>query len=150
MTTWTSEQLANYETAVETIGNVIAFASRDIAQERRRARPNKARIAHLVNWQRQLDQVRRSLRVTDDKAVQEAIDTYGKIVRERLRAMDDKRHGLAVPLRLVDWAAEQYVRCKEFVETIHHAPVTSLLDEGPADKGDARRKPRPRQHHRPR
>ncbi len=36
---WTDDQLANYETALETIGNVIAIASRDIAEEREKSNP---------------------------------------------------------------------------------------------------------------
>ncbi|MEV9638792.1 hypothetical protein ABZO35_30625 [Burkholderia pseudomallei] len=39
MRAWTDDQLANYETALETIGNVIAITSRDIADEREKSGP---------------------------------------------------------------------------------------------------------------
>lgn len=78
--TWTDDQLANYETALETIGNVIAIASRDISEEREKSRPDLRRIDELLELQKRLSGERRSLRI-DDAAIQKAIETYGQIVR---------------------------------------------------------------------
>ncbi|ONC97869.1 MULTISPECIES: hypothetical protein [Burkholderia] len=79
--TWTDDQLADYETALETIGNLIALASRDISKEREKSRPDVRRIDELLELQKRLSDERRSLRINDDAAVQEAIETYGQIVR---------------------------------------------------------------------
>ncbi|MCD4518512.1 hypothetical protein LRP76_07950 [Burkholderia pseudomallei] len=79
--TWTDNQLANYETALETIGNVIAIASRDITEEREKSRPDVRRIDELLELQKRLSGERRSLRIDDDAAVQKAIAAYGQIVR---------------------------------------------------------------------
>ncbi|MCW0100536.1 hypothetical protein [Burkholderia pseudomallei] len=79
--TWTDDQLANYETALETIGNVIAIASRDITEEREKSRPDVRRIDELFELQKRLSGERRSLRIDDDAAVQKAIAAYGQIVR---------------------------------------------------------------------
>ncbi|MEK0386333.1 hypothetical protein [Burkholderia pseudomallei] len=79
--TWTDDQLANYETALETIGNVIAIASRDITEEREKSRPDVRRIDELLELQKRLSGERRSLRIDDDAAVQKAIAAYGQIVR---------------------------------------------------------------------
>lgn len=81
MRTWTDDQLADYETALETIGNVIAIASRDIAKEREKCRPDAHRIDELLELQRRLGDERRSLRIDDEVAVQKAIEAYGQIVR---------------------------------------------------------------------
>lgn len=81
MKTWTDDQLADYETALETIGNVIAIASRDIAKEREKPRPDTHRIDALLELQKRLSGERRSLRIDDDAAVQKVIETYGQIVR---------------------------------------------------------------------
>ncbi|KAB0527028.1 hypothetical protein [Xanthomonas cissicola] len=79
--TWTDDQLADYETALETIGNAIAVASRDISKEREKSRPDVRRIDEVLELQKRLSDERRSLRIDDDAAVQEAIETYGQIVR---------------------------------------------------------------------
>ncbi|MCO8591900.1 hypothetical protein [Burkholderia multivorans] len=79
--TWTDDQLADYETALETIGNLIALASRDISKERKKSRPDVRRIDELLELQKRLSDDRRSLRIDDDAAVQEAIETYGQVVR---------------------------------------------------------------------
>ncbi|WP_045761491.1 hypothetical protein [Xanthomonas albilineans] len=79
--TWTDDQLADYETALETIGNAIAVASRDISKEREKSRPDVRRIDELPELQKRLSDERLSLRIDDDAAVQEAIETYGQIVR---------------------------------------------------------------------
>ncbi len=42
MITWTDDQLADYETALETIGNAIAVASRDISKEREKVTAGRA------------------------------------------------------------------------------------------------------------
>ncbi|MCW0009867.1 MULTISPECIES: hypothetical protein [Burkholderiaceae] len=79
--TWTDDQLVDYETALETIGNVIAIASRDITEEREKSRPDVRRIDELLELQKRLSGERRSLRIDDDAAVQKAIAAYGQIVR---------------------------------------------------------------------
>ena len=81
MRTWTDDQLANYETALETVGNVIAIASRDIAAERQKSQPDADRINELLILQRRLNQERHSLRIDDDAAVRKAVELYSKIVR---------------------------------------------------------------------
>lgn len=81
MRTWTDDQLASYETALETVGNVIAIASRDIADERQKSQPDADRINELLVLQRRLNQERHSLRIDDDAAVRKAIEIYDKIVR---------------------------------------------------------------------
>jgi hypothetical protein len=81
MRTWTDDQLVNYETALEAVGNVIAIASRDIADERHKSQPDADRINELLALQRRLNQERQSLRIDDDAAVRKAIEIYGKIVR---------------------------------------------------------------------
>ena len=59
---WTDDQLANYETALETGVNVIAIASRDIAEEREKIRPHADRINELLALQARLNQERDRLR----------------------------------------------------------------------------------------
>ncbi|RBA70801.1 hypothetical protein BRO09_17025, partial [Xanthomonas oryzae pv. oryzae] len=54
MITWTDDQLADYETALETIGNAIAVASRDISKEREKSRPDVRRIDELLELQKRL------------------------------------------------------------------------------------------------
>ncbi|MBU9371920.1 hypothetical protein KTE69_26585 [Burkholderia multivorans] len=81
MKTWTDDQLANYETALETIGNVIAIASRDIAEEREKSQPDARLIDELLELQKQLNCERRNLRIEDKTAVRKAIEIYGRIVR---------------------------------------------------------------------
>ncbi|ARK99989.1 hypothetical protein [Burkholderia pseudomallei] len=81
MRTWTDDQLANYETALETVGNVIAIASRDIAAKRQKSQPDADRINELLILQRRLNQERHSLRIDDDAAVRKAVGLYSKIVR---------------------------------------------------------------------
>lgn len=81
MRTWTDDQLVNYETALETVGNVIAIASRDIADERQKSPPDADRINELLALQRRLNRERHSLRIDNDVAVRKAIEIYGKIVR---------------------------------------------------------------------
>lgn len=81
MKVWTGDQLADYETALETIGNVIAIASRDIADEREKSQPDVRQIDELLELQRELNCERRSLRIKDKTAVRKAIEIYGRIVR---------------------------------------------------------------------
>ncbi len=81
MRAWTDAQLANYETALETIGNVIAITSRDIADEREKIRPDADRINELLALQRRLNHKRQRLRIHDEAAVRNATEIYSKIVR---------------------------------------------------------------------
>jgi hypothetical protein len=78
---WTDDQLANYETALETIGNVIAIASRDIAEEREKIQPDVDRITKLLALQERLNQERNCLRINDDTVVRKATEIHSKIVR---------------------------------------------------------------------
>ena len=73
--------MANYETALETIGNVIAIASRDIAEEREKIQPDADRINELLALQGHLNQERNGLRINDDAVVRKATEIYSKIVR---------------------------------------------------------------------
>ncbi|HEF4736575.1 hypothetical protein KTD19_19200 [Burkholderia multivorans] len=81
MHTWTDDQLADYETALETIGNVIAITSRDIANEQGKTQPDVDRINELRALQWRLTRERHDLRIDDDAAVHKAIEIYSKIVR---------------------------------------------------------------------
>ena len=83
MRTWTDDQLVNYETALETVGNVIAIASRDIANERQKSQPDADRINELLALHRRLNQERYSLRINDDAVVRRLIEIYGRIVRTK-------------------------------------------------------------------
>jgi len=78
---WTDDQLANYETALETIGNVIAIASHDIAEEREKVRPDVDRINELLALRARLNQERNCLRIHDDASVRKATEIYSKVVR---------------------------------------------------------------------
>ncbi|CAG9260928.1 conserved hypothetical protein [Burkholderia diffusa] len=82
MNTWTDEQLANYECALETIGNVIALKARAIAAETAKSKPDEAVIAALRAEQIELVDERSRLRIGDSEAVARAIEVYGKQVRE--------------------------------------------------------------------
>ena len=81
MTTWTDEQLANYECALETIGNAIAVKARDIESERAKSAPDERRIEDLLCEQANLVNERNSLRIGDRDAIDRAIEQYGKLVR---------------------------------------------------------------------
>ncbi len=81
MTTWTDEQLADYECALETIGNVIALTARDIAEEKAKPKPDADRLTDLRRRQADLVAERSGLRIGDHDAVARAIEQYGKLVR---------------------------------------------------------------------
>ena len=81
MNTWTDEQLANYECALETIGNVIAIKARDIASEKVKLAPDEQRLRDLRQQQAGLADERGRLRIGDEAAVARAIEQYGKQVR---------------------------------------------------------------------
>lgn len=81
MRRWIADQLANYETALETIGNVIAIVSRDVAEERGKIQPDTDRINALLTLQARLSQERNCLRIHGDAAVRKATEIYSKIVR---------------------------------------------------------------------
>ncbi|CAJ6511298.1 Uncharacterised protein [Burkholderia pseudomallei] len=81
MTTWTDEQLADYECALETIGNAIALKARGIEEEKAKPVPNADRLADLRQQQAELAGERRSLRIGDHDAVAHTIRRYGQIVR---------------------------------------------------------------------
>ncbi len=82
MTTWTDEQLADYECALETIGNVIALKARDIEEEKAKNAPDADRLADLRQLQAELAGERSRLRIDDHNAVTRTIRQYGQIVRE--------------------------------------------------------------------
>ncbi|KNH08004.1 hypothetical protein BRCH_00370 [Candidatus Burkholderia brachyanthoides] len=81
MTTWNDEQLADYECALETIGNVIALKARDIEAEKAKPVPDTEWIAKLRREQTDLAGERSRLRIGDHNAVARAIEQYGKLVR---------------------------------------------------------------------
>lgn len=91
--TFDRNELAEYETAVETIGNLIASIAEELAEERGRSQPNSSRIGLLVNWQGHLSQVRKGLDIKDHAAVRAAISGYGRTLR-------DRTDGLTFPLEL--------------------------------------------------
>ncbi len=79
--TWTDDQLADYECAVETIGNVIALKARDIGIEQAKSQPDDALIDRLRCEQANLARERSQLRLEDREAIARAIAQYGQIVR---------------------------------------------------------------------
>lgn len=80
-TSWTDDQLADYECALETIGNVIALKARDIEEEKAKLAPSKDRIDELRRQQGALIRERSELRIGDREAIACVIDKYGKLVR---------------------------------------------------------------------
>ena len=91
--TFDRNELAEYEMAVETIGNLIASIAAELAEERGRSKPNASRIGSLVNWQGHLSQVRNELDMKDHAAVRDATRAYGRTLRERME-------GITFPLEL--------------------------------------------------
>lgn len=81
MTIWTDEQLADYECALETIGNVIALKARDIEEETAKPAPDADRLAELRRQQAELAGERSRLRINDHDAVARAVEQYGRLVR---------------------------------------------------------------------
>lgn len=81
---WSQDQAIAYEAALEAINDVIAGYSEQIAEAERRATPADAkRISWLGMRISQANDVRRSLRVTDDVNVQQVLSEYSAIVRAR-------------------------------------------------------------------
>ncbi|HEJ6554296.1 MULTISPECIES: hypothetical protein [Pseudomonas] len=78
---WTDQQLAAFEAAMETIGNMIALKARDIHAERSKGDPNQALIDQLRAEQAELVVERSQLRIDDSVAVAHAIERYGPIVK---------------------------------------------------------------------
>jgi len=78
---WTDHQLAAFEAAMETIGNMIALKARDIHNERSKDEPNQALIDQLRAEQAELVVERSRLRIDDNLAVAHAIERYGPIVK---------------------------------------------------------------------
>ncbi len=81
MTKRDATQLADYECALETIGNVIALKARDIAHEQRKATPDEAHVDTLRREQSELAGQRSKLRLEDREGIASVIDQYGKLVR---------------------------------------------------------------------
>lgn len=78
---WTDQQLAAFEAAMETIGNMIAIKARDIHAERSKGEPDQALIDKLRADQAELVVERSRLRIDDHVAVAHAIERYGPIVK---------------------------------------------------------------------
>lgn len=78
---WTNQQLAAFEAAMETIGNMIALRARDIHAERSKGEPDQALIDQLRAEQAELVLERSRLRIDDTVAVAHAIERYGAIVK---------------------------------------------------------------------
>ncbi|KPX83214.1 hypothetical protein [Pseudomonas meliae] len=78
---WTDQQLAAYEAASETIGNMIAIKARDIHAERSKAEPDKVLIDQLRAEQAELVVERSRLRIDDNTGVAHAIERYGPLVK---------------------------------------------------------------------
>lgn len=99
--TFDRNELAEYETAVETIGNLIASLSEELAEERGKIRPNTAHIQYLRNWQSHLNQVRGKLDIKKHDAVKEATRAYGQALRNRTK-------GITLPLELPIWVSRSH------------------------------------------
>ena len=99
--TFERDELAKYDTAISTIGNVRALASQHLADERKKAKPNEAHITYLRNWQGHLLQVQRGLTITDHAAVSTATATYAQILKNRSTAPN-------FPLELPIWTSRGF------------------------------------------
>ena len=82
--TWTDNQLADYECALETIGNAIALKAKDIAEEKAKTHPDNARLETLRSEQAELANERSRLRLEDSEAIARVIAQHGQAVRSRI------------------------------------------------------------------
>lgn len=80
----TSQQIAEYECAMETIGNAIAVRSQAIHEERCKAEPDMVVLSKLRQEQADLVVERSRISIDDVDSVRRAIDIYGAQVRAEI------------------------------------------------------------------
>ncbi|QCY09605.1 hypothetical protein ELQ88_00495 (plasmid) [Pseudomonas sp. MPC6] len=80
----TSQQVAEYECAMETIGNAIAARSQAIHEERANPEPNKERLDRLRQEQAELVLERSRISIDDVDSVRRVIAHYGAQVRAQI------------------------------------------------------------------
>nr|WP_237236289.1 hypothetical protein [Pseudomonas syringae] len=80
----TSQQVAEYECAMETIGNAIAERSQAIHEERSKTEPDTVVLSKLRQEQADLVVERSRISIDDVDSVRRAIDIYGAQVRAKI------------------------------------------------------------------
>jgi hypothetical protein len=80
----TSQQVAEYECAMETIGNAIAERSQAIHEERSKTEPDTVVLSKLRQEQADLVVERSRISIDDVDSVRRAIDIYGVQVRAKI------------------------------------------------------------------
>lgn len=79
---WTQQQAVAFESARETITDMMAILTARVYQEKRVATPNLELIRLLENEQNDLHRQRSALHVTDDVGVATVLEKYGQAIRE--------------------------------------------------------------------
>lgn len=82
----TTERLATFETAQETLGMLISMRSAWIAEEETKSEPDLARIAEWSGERDAFVDQELSLRFTDTVGIARVLKTYGPIVRAHFAA----------------------------------------------------------------
>ncbi|MGY4831834.1 hypothetical protein ACVNIS_24890 (plasmid) [Sphaerotilaceae bacterium SBD11-9] len=77
----TTERLALYETAQETLGMLIAARSRLIGAERQKPAPDSKLIAKLQAEQNRFAELEDTLSLGDEATIKKVLADYGPIVR---------------------------------------------------------------------
>ncbi|GAB0120034.1 hypothetical protein [Acidisoma sp. 7E03] len=85
---WTQDEAVAFEVARETISHLMSICTSEIAEEERRAEPDKVIIARLEARFTALHQERARLRLTDHAEVARVTDEYGVQVRAWNRRQD--------------------------------------------------------------
>ena len=80
--TWSSQETAAYEAAIEAVNGAVGAYSALIAAEEGKAAPDQEVIAEARAAQGQLARERESLRSTDRQQIAEARDRYATLARE--------------------------------------------------------------------
>ncbi|RMN07304.1 MULTISPECIES: hypothetical protein [Pseudomonas syringae group] len=80
----TSQQIAEYECAMETIGNALAARSQAIHDERSKAEPNQEALSKLRQEQADLVIERSKISIDDVDSVRRVIANYGAQVRAQI------------------------------------------------------------------
>lgn len=85
---WTQDEAIAFEVARETIGHLMSICTSEIAQEERKAAPDKVVIARLEERFTALHQERARLRLADHAEVARISREYGALVRAWNRRQD--------------------------------------------------------------
>jgi len=87
MTGTTTEKLARYETALETLGLMVAMRTHWIEDQLKQAVPDAARISQWEKEQDQFEQEESALLFEDTAGIENVIDTYGPVVRSHVTSL---------------------------------------------------------------